>query len=175
VPAVALVNPAQLAEDAAAKLTIPNPPGAVVRPMVRFRDGRVGGVAGMPMWLWISAGTWRSPPPVHLAAGPVWVDVRAVALDQTWTFGDGQHRTCRGRGTEFRAGHPARSGSPDCGYHYARTSRRQPGGAYSVGATVRWRITWVGSGNTAGELPLFAAHAEFPYVVREARAQLVTP
>ncbi len=125
------------------------------------------------MWLWIAPETWVAPRTLHLEAGPVWVDVRAQAVEQVWDFGDGNRVSCRTRGTEYRAGMDPRKGSPDCGYTYKRTSKGKPGGAYTIGVTVYWRITWVGSGNTAGELPLFAVSTSFPYVVKEARAQLV--
>jgi hypothetical protein len=170
-----LVNPAQLAEEAAAMLVIPRPPGATVKPMVRFKDGRTGGIVGMPLWLWISRDTWRSPKRVHLEAGPIWVDVTAEPVGQTWTFGDGRSVTCRGRGTEYRAGMNGVTGSPDCGYKYTRTSKNQSNDAYTIRATVHWRITWVGSGNSAGELPPFPVTTTIPYVVREARAELVAP
>lgn len=143
--------------------------------MVKFKDGRTGGIVGMPVWLWIAPDKWRSPKPVHLEAGPVWVDVSAQPVSQVWAFGDGKRVTCYSRGTEYKLGMDARRGSPDCGYKYLRTSKDQPNGAYTMSVTVNWRITWVGSGNTAGELPIHAVSQSFPYVVREARAQLVAP
>jgi len=169
------VDPAKLVQAAVANLVIPRPPDAQVRPRLTFPDGRAGAIVGMPMWLWIPIGKWRSPQPVHLEAGPAWVDAYAEPVSHTWTFGDGNGVACRVRGTEYRVGMDPAKGSPDCGYKYVRSSKGQPNGAYTISVTVHWRIAWVGSGNTAGELPLFPVSTSFQYVVREARAELVSP
>jgi hypothetical protein len=156
------------------KLGIPGP-ALQLRPLLRFKDGRTGGVVGMPLWLWISQGTWSNRRAPRVSAGPVWVDLMAQPVQQVWSFGNGKSVTCSGRGTEYRTGMDAMRGSPDCGYKYTRTSKSEPNGAFTINVTVYWRITWVGSGNTAGELPLFASNSSIPYVVREARAELVAP
>lgn len=170
-----VVEPVQLAEQAVAQLVIPRPPGAQLRPYLKFADGPAGGIVGMPSWLWIPPAGWRSPETVRVSAGPVWAEVTAEPVSQTWIFGDGGGVTCRTSGTEYKPGMDPMDGSPDCGYRFTRSSKDQPGGKFTVRVVVHWRITWVGSGNTAGELPLFPVNQAFPYVVREARAQLVAP
>jgi hypothetical protein len=152
-------------------------PRAEVRPMVRFRDGAHGGLTGAPLWLWIPGSQWRT---LHqrTEAGAAWAEVTAQPVSQTWTFGDGSRPvTCFGRGTELTGFnvHRALEGSPSCGYTYTVSSKDQPQQRYTVDVTVNWQLSWIGSGDTGGILPLFALRQTFPYTVRQARAQLVDP
>jgi hypothetical protein len=69
-------------------------------------------------------------------------------------MGDGSQVVCRGPGTPYTEGDPARP-SPTCGHTYPRSSARQPGLRYPVTATTTWRITWTATGvvSVSGTLP----------------------
>jgi hypothetical protein len=131
------------------------------------------------MWLWIPRENW----PIlrqRTAAGTAWAQVTARPVSQTWDFGDGSRPlVCLGRGTELTAA-DARAGrgldgSPDCGYTYTVSSRDEPRREYTVRVTVNWQVSWVGSGDTGGILPLMRVPQTISYTVRQARAQLVEP
>ena len=171
--AATLVNPAEVAQEAAATLHIPTPTVAI-RPLMRFQDGRQGGLTQLPMWLWQTPVSWRTYS-VRAQAGPVWAAVTARPVAQIWTFGDGSTIACDGPGTPYANGADALAGSPDCGYRYTTTSREMPGGAYHIAVAVIWRLTWIGYDNTGGELPPVRSDTTVPYVVRQARAELVSP
>jgi hypothetical protein len=77
-----------------------------------------------------------------------------VPVTVTWTMGDGSQVVCRGPGTPYTEGDPARP-SPTCSHTYPRSSARQPGLRYPVTATTTWRITWTATGvvSASGTLP----------------------
>jgi hypothetical protein len=157
-------------------LRLPSP-HAQIRPMVTFHDGAVGGLTGAPLWLWVPDRHWRT---LHqrTAAGAAWAEVTARPVAQTWTFGDGSRPlTCLNPGTEITRSnaHRGLEGSPSCGYTYTVSSRDQPEQRYTIEVTVDWQVSWTGSGDTGGILPLFHRQQTVPYTVRQARAQLVDP
>jgi hypothetical protein len=157
-------------------LRLPSP-HAQIRPMVTFHDGAVGGLTGAPLWLWVPDRHWRT---LHqrTAAGAAWAEVTARPVAQTWTFGDGSRPlTCLSPGTEITRSnaHRGLEGSPSCGYTYTVSSRDQPEQRYTIEVTVDWQVSWTGSGDTGGILPLFHRQQTVPYTVRQARAQLVDP
>ncbi|MFI7679533.1 hypothetical protein [Actinophytocola sp. NPDC049390] len=106
----------------------------------------------LPTWLWLADG-WET---VTATASVPGVSVTATAKPElvTWLMGDGAIVTCHGPGTRFRAGMDPRSGSPDCGHVYRRSSASQPGGVYLVQATVRWLVSWAGAGDSGVFLPM---------------------
>lgn len=164
----------QLAERATGQIRLPKT-SAEIRPMMTFEDGTRGGITGLPMWLWVDADRWNQDLRARVEAGPAWVEAEARPLEQVWDFGDGNTITCHGPGTPYQHGMDALEGSPDCGHKYTRTSQSQSNGAYTVRVSVVWQISWVGSGNTAGELePIYMSDA-ITYTVKQARAQLVSP
>jgi hypothetical protein len=152
-------------------------PDPEIRPTVRFHDGAVGGLTGAPLWLWIPRQQWRT---LHqrTQAGTAWAEVTAAPISQTWTFGDqSKPLYCDTPGTEITQlnAHRALEGSPSCGYTYTVSSRHQPKQQYAIQVTVNWQVSWTGSGDTAGTLPLMRRAQTIPYTVRQARAQLVDP
>ncbi|KPM55465.1 ATP/GTP-binding protein [Frankia sp. R43] len=101
----------------------------------------------LPTWLWLDTAGWN-PVAATAAAGGVSVTAvaRPVAVD--WSMGDGGTVTCLGPGTPFPAGADPKSASPDCGYTYTHRSLDEPGGTFTLTATVRWDVTWAGAGQT---------------------------
>ncbi|WP_433181311.1 hypothetical protein [Actinoallomurus sp. CA-150999] len=63
------------------------------------------------------------------------VTVTAALQNVTWNMGDGKSVSCAGA----TAGTP---GGTDCGYTYEKSSAGQPGGKYTVTATISYNITW---------------------------------
>ena len=152
-------------------------PAPSLRPLLRF-GGQNGGVTGAPIWLWTDPSHW-SPGGIPLTrrvqAGPVWATVSAAAVRMVWLPGDGSVVTCLTSGTPLTDPSRGLSGSPNCGYTYRRTSADQTGGRYRVTISVTWAVTWVGSDGTGGALAPLTVATTFPYTVRQARAQLVSP
>ncbi|GIJ49362.1 hypothetical protein Val02_62480 [Virgisporangium aliadipatigenens] len=67
-------------------------------------------------------------------------------------MGEGSTVTCAGPGTVFTFGvHDPNAGSPTCGFTYRRSSQ---GRQFTVSATVTYRVTWAGGGQsgTVGDL-----------------------
>ncbi|KQC34713.1 ATP/GTP-binding protein [Frankia sp. ACN1ag] len=101
----------------------------------------------LPTWLWLDAAGWN-PVAATAAAGGVAVTAVAKPVGVVWSLGDGGTVTCTGSGTPFPAGTDPNSASPDCGYTYRHRSLDEPGGTFTVTATVRWDVTWTGAGQT---------------------------
>jgi hypothetical protein len=162
--------------EARGRLILPVPAPSL-RPLLRF-GGRNGGVTGAPIWLWTNASHWSpggTPLTRRVQAGPVWATVSAAAVRMVWLPGDGSVVTCLTPGTPLTDPSRGMSGSPDCGYTYRRTSANQSGGRYQVTISVTWAVTWVGSDGRSGALAPLTVATTFPYTVRQARAQLISP
>jgi hypothetical protein len=143
--------------------------------MMRFADGAVGGLTGAPMWLWMPSRSWRTLHQ-HTQAGAVWADVTARPTTQAWDFGDGSPPlVCEGPGTALTDTERALDGSPDCGYRYTVSSKKQPHARYMIRVIVTWQVSWVGSGDSGGILEPMQLRQAMAYTVRQARAQLVDP
>ena len=162
-----------LAVRAMNQLQLPNPEPQLV-PRISFSDGKTGGIVGAPAWLWIHASNWVTFVQ-RTEAGANWASVTARPVSQHWEFGDGGKVTCYGPGVAYRNSQSAVVDSPSCGYRYLRTSKQIPGGAFLVQVSVTWQVTWIGAGQASGSLGPIQLTTTFPYVVREARAQLVAP
>jgi hypothetical protein len=165
VPGPAPVPPVVVAQQAASQLSLDSPrigtsPPAGSAQLVR-----------LPTWLWIDPASWQ---PQHASASVPGVSVTANAAPTTvtWTLGDGTTLTCHGPGTAYPTGTDPTAASPDCGHTYAHTSSGQPGGAFTVTATVTWAITWTGGGQT-GTLPTLQTQATTTLRVVESRAVIV--
>lgn len=161
-PAVA---PQTLAQVARRYLPLPlpiihtNPPASVDQ------------VVNVPTWLWVDPATWG----VRTATASVpneSATVTATPVSVTWTMGDGSRVVCRGPGTPYAGGDPARP-SPDCGHTYRQSSAGQPGLRYPVTATTTWRITWVASGVVAASGSLAPLLRTATTSLRVAEAQTV--
>jgi hypothetical protein len=161
-PAVAPVVLAQLA-----RRYIPLPPPTIQTSPMASADQ----VVNVPTWLWADPATWG----VRRATASVpneSATVTATPVTVTWTMGDGRRVVCRGPGTPFSGGDPARE-SPDCGHTYHQSSARRAGLRYPVTATTTWRITWVASGVTGGSGTLAPLLRTSTTTLRVAEAQTV--
>lgn len=105
------------------------------------------GLIGMPTWMWVdnpTANTWGRISR-RVTVGGITATVTAKVNRVVWNMGDGHSVVCDGLGHAYRPWMGKRD-SPDCGYHYTRTSDREPHNEFKVTATSHWNITWEGSG-----------------------------
>lgn len=114
----------------------------------------------LPTWLWLDAGWWEADRRATASVPGVSVTAVASPVQVDWQMGDGGSRTCRGPGTAWRSGMDPRAKSPDCGYVYAWPSADQPGGTYTVTATVTWAVSWSGAGTSGEAGPLFSTGSQ---------------
>lgn len=129
-------------------------------------------LVNLPTWLWLDAG-WETVTATASVPG-VSVTATATPVVVTWLMGDGAIVTCHGAGTRFRAGTDPRSGSPDCGHTYRRSSATQPDGAYLARASVRWSVSWAGAGES-GTFPAMTTTSMIRFPVAESQALNTLP
>ena len=118
-------------------------------------------VVNLPTYLYLNPGTGANPGAwqtftTTAAVGGVSATVVAVPEEVVWTT-DGDSVTCPGQGVPYDSAwgnSPAPAGSGACTYTYSDTSADQPGGTYSLSATVWYHATWTstGAGGAAGDL-----------------------
>jgi hypothetical protein len=142
--APALVNPADLAEEAIDSMNLigakvgatPLNPGAP-------------GVVGIQTWLWIEGASPRTwgPNTATASSGGVTVTATAKATKVMWDMGDGTKVTCANKGTEWT---PSKgdADSPPCGHTYLGDSGARPDDAYTITATTHWKVQWSGAGQS---------------------------
>jgi hypothetical protein len=153
----------QVALEARGELVLPLPT-PTLRPLV--------GLTGVPIWFWTSSAHWSpggAPLTRRVQAGAVWATVSAAAVRLVWLPGEDAKVVCRTPGTPLTSPAEGAEGSPDCGYTYRRAAR------YQTTVRITWAVTWLGSDGSRGALAPLVVSATFPYVVRAARGELVSP
>jgi len=109
---------------------------------------------GVPVWMWVNNPQPLTYGPYDQTAtlGGVTITAEAKVTSILWNMGDGHTVACGSPGTAYT---PSRglADSPDCGYKYAKTSKGQPGGRYTITATSQWAVTWSGGGDS-GTIPI---------------------
>jgi hypothetical protein len=131
-PALPAPDPAQLAADAYQRVPL-------VAPLVRTSPP-VGSpqLVGLATWLWVEPGAWAVFDATAEVPG-LSVTVTATPTSVRWDMGDGTQVTCTGPGTPWVEGGPEHS---DCTHTYQFVSAGEPGGRYTVSATVTWAVSW---------------------------------
>jgi hypothetical protein len=130
-------DPAALAQQARSQLRLQGP-RIVLSPTARQ-------LVRLPTWMWLDPAGWR-PVAATAAVGAASVTAVATPAEVTWSMGDGGQVRCAGPGTPYPVGGDPKAFSPDCGYTYRTVSASQPGGVFTVTATVTWNVTWAGGG-----------------------------
>lgn len=125
----------QLAAEAAAELKLPAP-AIGSSPAPGSPD-----LVDVPVWVWAQPASWSTRSATATAAG-VSVTATATPVSGVWSFGDGTSITCDGPGTVYTSADGADSSSPTCGHTYARA------GKFTMTATVTWKVTWAGAGQS---------------------------
>ncbi|HEX3827270.1 MAG TPA: hypothetical protein VHV82_08365 [Sporichthyaceae bacterium] len=144
-------------------------PLAVPRPLFNPARPSSAGPAtlvGVPTWLWVDG--WRSVSQ-RTQAGQVWAVVVAAPVETTWFPGDGSGPIRCTVNTPWTADTAATS----CEHMYVRSSAGQSASAYPARVVVSWQVTWRGSGDQSGRLPLMQRQMSFPIAVAE-RQTVVT-
>lgn len=126
------VTVAGLVQEALNRLDPPDPDLAVVPAELHFTQ--------LPSWLAIEPAYWELPRSEPASAGRVQVTATATAYEAIWNPGDGSGdlEPC-GAGTVWQPGLPDEAN--DCPHVYRRSSAGAAGDAFSLSATVRFRVS----------------------------------
>jgi hypothetical protein len=114
-------------------------------------------VVNLPTYLYVNPGAYQATgTTATVPGGAVSATIVATPVKVVWTT-DGESVTCPGQGVPYNSAwgnSPAPAGSGACTYTYSDTSADQPGGTYSLSATVWYHATWTstGAGDAAGDL-----------------------
>jgi hypothetical protein len=156
-------NPAQLAEQASAQMTM-RAPAIATAP-----DSGATALVGAPVWVWDAKDpqTW-GPQTVTVAAGALSVTATSKVTDVAWNFGDGTTLDCPTGGTPYQATYGG-APSPDCGHVYTASSAAQPGARYTLSATAVWTLNWTATDGETGVLA-FRLTDTAPLAVGEGQA-----
>ena len=98
---------------------------------------------GVDNWLWVPEGQWATLSKT-VRAGGTSVTVTAAPSQIVWDMGP-EAVTCYSPGKVWRQGMIDAATTP-CSYAYERTSGSQPGGVFSISATIRYQVDWTCSG-----------------------------
>jgi hypothetical protein len=161
-------SPAQLAQQAANSMLLPDPTLGRY-PAGTLKDGRPYTVVGAYTWYWTDASNWKLYT-TTASAGGNWATVTAQPMSLSFTPGDGNAAvSCAGPGSVWRQGvngpwDPSPSG---CQYRYPHSSIHQPNQEVTATYTITWQLTWTGSGNTSGTLTAKTTRATATFAVAE--------
>jgi hypothetical protein len=125
-------------------------------------------VVQVPVWWWVQPRSWQTQTATASLPG-ITITARATPETTTWDAGDGTSTVCTGAGTPWMVTYAPTAPSPTCGHTYTTTSRTNPGGKFTLRATITWTITWSGGGMTGTE-PAIATRAVANIDVTELRA-----
>jgi hypothetical protein len=145
-----VITPAELAQEAFKTIAFPHPSGDRSPSQDQLYRGYPFTYTGLWTWFWTSPSTWKTLSATASAAGfTATVTARPVAL--IYDPGDGGAAvTCSGPGRPWTAadgnGPPAGDG---CAYQYHRVTSAPITSTQSI----LWKITWTGTGGSAGEIP----------------------
>ncbi len=147
------IDPGVLAQRAQGLLPLPS---AQVRTAPQAPDPTYVGVEN---WLWIPQDQWATLSKT-VTAGNTSVTVTATPSQVAWNLGT-DTVTCYSAGSVWRLG-MTDAAQTSCGYTYESSSESQPGGMFTVSATIHYAVTWTCAGScstAAGELGLVDAPA----------------
>ena len=162
----ALPDPVVLAAQAESKLTLAKP---VVDSSPAAGKAQV---VQLPTWAWLPRAQWA---PLSATASVPGESVTATATPAQLSFswGDGTSSTCQGPGTPYVAGaSDASASSPTCGHTYLVTSAAAPGEQFPVTASLSWKISWAGGGQS-GTFPDLATSTTVHWSVEQVESVLV--
>lgn len=145
-----LVTPVMLADQAYKSIHFPHPSGSRSPSQIQLYRGYPFTYVGLWTWFWTDRGSWRTLSATASAAGvSATVTARPVAL--VYDPGDGNgSQTCNGPGRAWTStdGNAAPDGG-GCAYRYHQVTTSPITSTQSI----IWKITWIGTGGTAGEIP----------------------
>ena len=149
-----VVTPAGLAEQAYKTIVFPHPSGHRSPSESEDYNGFPFTYVGLWTYFWTDPDTWKPMTATASAAGFT-ATVTAVPVSLIFNPGDGSDdQSCGGPGQPWTTSdaNAAPSGGA-CGYQYSRVTG--PGYEHPITSTqtITWKITWTGTGNSAGEIP----------------------
>lgn len=160
-PEGGLVDPAALAADALASISI-EAPAIRTSPSA---DGRL--YVQIPTWLWLDQ-TWWQPYQATASAGRVTSTVNARPVSTTWSMGDGGSVRCSGPGRAWKPG--LSDEATDCRHTYRHSSAGEAGDAFALEATVTLEVTWTSNTGAGGTLPAIGRTSSLDVEVGEIQA-----
>lgn len=144
------VNPAVLAQQALATIRFPHPSGDRSPRQTLTYQGHPFSYVNLWTFFWTDPGVWH-PLSATASVGEVSATVTARPVELVFDPGDGNAAVaCAGPGrpwAESDGNSPPSDGA--CGYRYTKVTS----GPITSTQTIVWQITWVGTGNTSGEIP----------------------
>lgn len=99
---------------------------------------------GLDTWLWIDEGQWRTLSQT-VGAGGASVTVTVEPVRAWWGMGDGGTTTCPSAGRRWVNGMTSAERT-DCSYAFTRVSDFESNGAFSVEASLVYRVDWTCTG-----------------------------
>lgn len=160
------VNPAELGQTLLGRMEAPSPDISIAPAPPRPTLVRLW------TWFWVPESQWQSrSDSISLRGTTVTVTIEPESV--AWDTGEGT-TTCDGPGEPWTAGSDAETSS--CGHEYKHTTVDQPGGKYSVSATMTWRASWSCSGvciADGGELGTLESESESARLEVRQRQSLV--
>ncbi len=162
-------SPAQLAQEALTRLTIPAPtPGRY--PSGTLKDGRPYTLVNAYTWYW-TAGAFRVLSATASAGGES-STITVTPSVLTFTPGDGTKTvSCSGPGVSWKQSDGPWAASPSgCDYRYLSSSISDPNGEVTATYGIDWSISWRSSDGGRGTLPDLTTTAKSTFAVAEAEA-----
>jgi hypothetical protein len=149
-----VVTPAGLAEQAFKTIDFPRPSGHRSPAEAEVYNGFAFTYVGLWTYYWTDPGTWKPLTATASAAGFT-ATVTAVPVSLSFDPGDGSDSSsCAGPGRPWTdADGNSAPGGGACGYQYSKVTG--PGYDHPITSTqtILWKITWTGTGNSAGQIP----------------------
>lgn len=149
-----VVTPAGLAEQAFKDIVFPHPSGHRSPAETQDYNGYPFTYVGLWTYYWTDPATW-TPLTATASADGFTATVTAIPVSLTFDPGDGTAaQSCAGPGRPWveSDGNNAPSEGA-CGYQYLKVTGPGYGNPITSMQTIAWKITWTGTGGSAGEIP----------------------
>ena len=147
------IDPATLAQQAAASFQLPHPSGHRSPSESQLYQGYPLTWVNLWTFFWTDPATWKTLS-ATATAGAVWATVKATPVSLTFDPGDGSDQvSCDGPGRPWEDSDG--NNAPDqgaCGFQYRKVSGPGYDHPFTSTQTITWQLTWTGSGNTSGTL-----------------------
>ncbi len=160
-----VVTPAQLAQEALARLQLPEP--VVHRSPTETNDhlGSPFTWVNLWTWFWTDPASWASRTQTT-SVGPVSATVVARPVGLLFEPGDGQDAVrCPGPGRAWTDADGDDGPPSGCGFRYTHVTD----GAVISRLGIVWQVRWTGSGQTGGTLPMMQTVTKAPLQVLQAQ------
>jgi hypothetical protein len=164
------VDPAVLAEQALATLTLPVPTTGRY-PAGTLQDGQPFTVVNAYTWFWTDPESFQ-PLTARADAGDVWTQVTVEPTSLSFTPGDGSApASCPGPGVAWQQTDGVWAQSPaGCDYRYPHSSFDEPDRQVTAVYRIQWSVSWTSSTGASGTLPQLTTTSDATFAVAEVQA-----